>query len=97
MIARKLVKGRLTAHKAPFDIVDFRNSQAYEVKTVSAATAKLPIHIAAASMERKQAFAKRYNLAMTLIVVVVHGPRRVEVFTGELKCHTAITQLSKIK
>ena len=91
-----VTKGRLTSHKAPFDIVDFSSRRAYEVKTMSAFSKDLKIHIAAHSWERKLEFASKYGLKMTLLAVVVYSETRVEVYKSELKQSVRVNQMELI-
>ena len=96
-IVKNLFGGCKTTHKAPFDIVDFNAGVAYEVKTMSAMSKDLKVHISDASMQRKIAFANEYGLLMVLMVVIIHGPKKVDVYTGELRQSVRINQLTLVK
>ena len=96
-IINKLVGGKKTNHKAPFDIVDFQQNVAYEVKAMSGLSKDLKIHISDSSMKRKLEFAEQYNLNMVLIAVVIYSKDNVEVYSGELKQSMRINQMVKIK
>jgi len=91
-----LIHGQKTAHKAPFDIVDFTLGYAYEVKAMSGMSRDLKIHISDNSMARKQAFAEMYNLRMVLVAVVIHDPTHVEIYSGELKQSLRISQMLRV-
>jgi len=93
IIARRVCKGRRTGHKHPFDYVDHFNKIAYEVKTMNGAGADLKVHIENGSYERKLAYAKRYGLKRVLVIIVIHSPHNVDIYTGELKQHVRISKL----
>jgi len=96
-VANRILNGATTAHKAPFDVVDFTIEYAYEVKAMSGMGKDLKIHIADSSMARKQAFAQEYGLKMVLIAVVIHGPDQVEVYSGCLKQSMRLNQMMRIQ
>jgi len=85
-----------TPHKAPFDIVDFVTGIAYEVKTMSAMSKDLKIHISDSSWQRKAEFISKYVLKGVLIAVVVYSPEKVEVYSSELKQHIRVNQMKRI-
>jgi len=95
-IANGLVGGKVTAHKAPFDIVDFQMGYAYEVKSMSGASKDLKIHISDESMKRKTRFAKKYGLTMLLIAVVIYRPDRIEVYEGTLVRSVRVSQMRRV-
>lgn len=95
-IARDLVGGRRTVHKAPFDIVDFRSGIAYEVKSMSGLSKDLKIHISEESMARKVAFALDYGLNMVLVAVVIYSPDQIEVYRSELRSCIRVNQMERI-
>jgi hypothetical protein len=95
-IARAKLGGEQQTHKAPFDVVDFANRIAYEVKTVSALTAQLPIHITDASLARKRAFIRQYHVRACLVVVVIRDENRVDVYRGTLKKHSSIRHMRRL-
>lgn len=95
-IVAKLVNGKTTNHTAPFDVVDFASGKAYEVKSMSALSKDLKIHISDHSYERKVKFAKQYKLKMVLIAVVVYNEETVEVYSGKLKQSVRINQMKRI-
>ena len=95
---QKILGGKLTTEKAPFDVVDFTSGIAYEVKGISALSKDFKVHISKQSMNRKKAFLKKYGLKGVLIVVVIYSQKKVDVYSGELKQHTRINKtLKKIK
>ena len=95
-IAAKIVGGKKTTHKAPFDIVDFAQGFAYEVKTMSAWSKDLKVSMASKSYESKLAFAAEYGVEPILIVVVVHSPKEVEVYSAPLRQRIRVNQMEKI-
>jgi len=96
-VARQALGGKKTHHKAPFDIVDFSQGYAYEVKTMSGWTVDKKIHISDASLARKLAWAQEYGLQMVLIAVVIYSPKRVDVYQAELKQSIRVNQMTKIE
>lgn len=96
-IASNLVGGKKTPHKAPFDVVDFSLGYAYEVEAMSGLGKDLKIHISNGSYAKKVAFAKKYRLAMLLIVVVIHSPYHIEIYQGDLVQSVRVGQLKKIR
>ncbi len=96
-IVAGIVNGKTTKHTAPFDVVDFTSRKAYEVKTMSALSKDLKIHISDHSYGRKIQFATQYNLDMILIAVIIYNENKVEVFSGELKQSIRVNQMRKIK
>lgn len=95
-IAQKMFGGKKTKHTAPFDLVDFTAQTGYEIKTMSAYSRDLKIHISDHSMARKQAFAKEYGLKMVLIAMVIYDEKHVEVYSGELKQSMRVAQMEQI-
>ena len=96
-LANGLLNGKTTAHKAPFDIVDFTSGFAYEVKAMSNLSKDFKVHITEKSMTRKVKFAEEYELEMLLVVVVVHGPGVFELYWGRLQQSVRISQLIKVR
>lgn len=97
VVANGVVGGKTTKHKAPFDVVDFEAGFAYEVKSMSALSKDFKVHISDASMARKTKFADQYGLAMILMVVVIHGVDKVEVYRSGLVQHIRVSQMELIK
>ena len=96
-IAQRKLGGKLTAHTAPFDVVDFGQSIAYEVKTMSALSAQYPIHITPASMQHKREFMRDYNVQTAfLVAVVIYDPEHIELYIGELKSHVRLHAMRKL-
>ena len=93
-----LTGGRLTARQAPFDVVDFSTSVAYEVKTVShlALLGTNKIHIEAGAWARKEAFLAEWGLRGVLMVVVIFSEDHTEVFRTELKAHQRISSVVRL-
>ena len=89
--------GAKTAHKAPFDVVDFEMGIAYEVKTISGESVDKKVHIANGSMARKLAFARKHGLKKVLIAVVVYGPDNVQVYRSALKPSVRVSQMRRVK
>uniref|UniRef100_A0A6H1ZQV0 Protein NO VEIN C-terminal domain-containing protein n=1 Tax=viral metagenome TaxID=1070528 RepID=A0A6H1ZQV0_9ZZZZ len=96
-VAKNMLGGRTTKHKAPFDLVDFSEGYAYEVKTMTGWGKDNKIHITDASMARKLAWAKRYELKMVLVAVVIYGPDHVEVYQSELKQSMRVRQMALVE
>ena len=96
-VARKLIGGKKTTHKAPFDVVDFSQGYAYEVKTMSGWTVDKKIHISDVSMARKLEWAAEYELKPLLIAVVIYSPTKVEVYQSELKQCIRINQMTRME
>ena len=96
-IARDIVGGCRTQHKAPFDIVDFRSGVAYEVKSMSGLSKDLKIHISEESMARKVKFANDYGLDMILVAVVIFSPDHIEVYKSKLQSCIRINQMELVE
>lgn len=96
-IVAQIVHGKTTKHTAPFDVIDFSSKRAYEVKSMSALSKDLKIHISDKSYERKVQFAKQYGLKMVLIAVVVYNENMVDVYSSQLKQSIRIGQMRQIK
>jgi hypothetical protein len=94
--ANGIVKGRLTRHTAPFDVVDFNNRVGYEVKTLSGLGIDLKIHIMKHSWERKLEFASKYGLRMILVAVVIYSEDDIKFYQSELKQHIRINQMRRV-
>ena len=96
-LVAKLVGAKATPKAAPFDVVDFNDGVAYEVKTVSrlALSGSNKIHIEAGAWERKQAFLAEYGLEGVLMVVVIAGRNDVTVYQTPLKRHLRISTVIK--
>jgi hypothetical protein len=86
-----------TPKLAPFDVVDFSNGDAYEVKTVSALalSGSNKIHIEKGAWARKQDFLDEYGLRGHMIVVVIHSRDTVAVYRVPLKQHIRISTVIK--
>lgn len=97
LVARLVGVKKPTAKQAPFDVVDFNDGIAYEVKTVSklALTGSNKIHIEKGAWGRKQAFLEEYGLEGVLMVVVVSSRDDVAVYRVELKQHLRISSVIK--
>ncbi|MBE3144416.1 MAG: hypothetical protein IMZ61_10910 [Planctomycetes bacterium] len=96
IVARRL-GGKLTRHTAPFDVVDFNQGIAYEVKTMAGLSARYPIHITPASMQHKREFMIAYGIDTAyLVAVVIHNPNRTELYIGELKSHVRLSAMRKL-
>ena len=93
----RLVHAKVTAKNAPFDVVDFTEGVAYEVKTVSnqALTGSNKIHIENGAWSRKMAFLDEYGLQAVLMVVVITSRSEVSVYRTELKQHLRISSVIK--
>jgi len=96
-LASKLLGLKPTTKLAPFDVVDFGEGYAYEVKTVTslALSGSNKIHISASAWKRKQEFLSMYGLQGELLVVVVYSRERVEVYRVPLKQHLRISTVIK--
>ena len=97
LVAKLVGVKKPTAKKAPFDVVDFGDGIAYEVKTVTtlALSGSNKIHIGKGAWERKQAFMQEYGLEGALIVVVIASRNDVSVYRTELKQHLRISSAIK--
>lgn len=93
----RLNGGKLTSHKAPFDIVDFNLGLAYEVKTMSGLGLDLKIHIKNSAMNRKRSFARRYGLKAILIAVVIFDPDNVKVYRSRLRQSVRVNQMREVR
>ena len=96
-LVAEIVGGEPTAKKAPFDVVDFGDGYAYEVKTVSALalTGSNKIHIENKAWTRKQAFLDEYGLAGVLVVVVIADLDDIAVYRVPLRQHIRISTVIK--
>ena len=96
-LVARLVGQKPTNKLAPFDVVDFGDGYAYEVKTVSklALTGSNKIHIEAKAWERKHAFLAEYGLEGVLMVVVVASRDDVAVYRVPLRQHLRISTVVK--
>ena len=92
----RLNGGKLTSHKAPFDIVDFNLGIAYEVKAMSGLGLDLKIHISLFSMRRKRSFARRYGLKAILIAVVIFDSNNIKVYKSRLRQSIRVNQMREI-
>ena len=93
----RLTGGNQTAHKAPFDVVDFGSGIAYEVKAMSGFSRDLKIHISDQSMHRKKAFTRKYGLKAILLAVVIYDEDTVKVYKGKLRSSVRVNQMKEIK
>lgn len=97
-IVKKMTNGESQTHKAPFDVVDFQNGFAYEVKTMSSLSADLKIHIAASSYSRKVKFARQYGLKKILIAVVIgNSPDDIKLFKSPMRKSIRVSQMKEVK
>ena len=82
-LVAKIVGTKPTPKLAPFDLVDFSDVYAYEVKTVSRLdlNGSNKIRISDGAWTRKQAFLDEYDLVGILVVVVIGGPKDIEVYS----------------
>ena len=96
-LAAKLLGLKPTPKLAPFDVVDFGNGYAYEVKTVSALAlnGSNKIHIENGAWARKQDFLKTYGIKGELLVVVIYSRDSVAVYRAPLKQHIRISTVIK--
>jgi len=96
-LAAKLLGLKPTPKLAPFDVVDFSNGYAYEVKTVSALAlnGSNKIHISNGAWARKQDFIKTYGVKGELLVVVIYSRDSVSVYRVPLKQHIRISTVIK--
>ena len=97
-IVGKLLGLKPTKKLAPFDVVDFNDGYAYEVKTVSslALSGSNKIHIEAKAWERKQNFLAEYGLEGVWMVVVIYAKDSVGVYQVPLrKQHMRISTIIK--
>ena len=93
----RLKGGTITKHKAPFDIVDFNLSIAYEVKAMSGLGIDLKIHISKESMARKRGFARRYGLKAILVAVVIFDPDHIKIYKSRLRQSIRISQMKEVR
>ena len=96
-IAKSVLGGKTTRHKAPLDVVDFTLGIGYEVKSISGLSKDLKIHITDRSMAKKKAFAKKYGLKIILIAIVIYDENHIEMFKSTLKQSIRINQMRRIK
>ena len=96
-LVAKLLGLKPTPKLAPFDVVDFSNGWAYEVKTVSALalSGSNKIQIEKGAWARKQDFLKEWGVKGELLVVVVYSRDSVEVYRVPLKQHIRISTVIK--
>jgi len=96
-LVARLVGAKATPKHAPFDVVDFSDGTAYEVKTVSglALSGSNKIHIENGAWERKQAFLDEYGLEGVIMVVVITGRDNVAVYRVPLRQHMRISTVIK--
>lgn len=93
----KVTKGQHTSHKAPFDVIDWKNKVGYEVKTMSDESTDKPFHIEQSSYDRKMEYAKKFGLKPVLIGAVVFGNGDVEFYRGEIQQHFRLSALTPVK
>lgn len=92
--ALKLVgKRKRQSFKSPFDLVT--ESFGYEVKTLSADSRDLKIHIADSSYKRKLEYSAKHKIEPVLMAVIV-GDGRVEIYQSHLAQSIRIKQMRKI-
>jgi len=97
-VVQNLLGGKMTNHTAPFDVVNFALSEAYEVKAMSGTGIDLKVHISDASMARKQAFIDQYEIQTAwLIAVVIHNSRDIDIYRAPLQQHIRISAMEKIR
>ena len=78
--------------KSPFDLVS--NGIGYEVKTLSANSRDLKIHISDSSYQRKVDYAQSHGLKVILMAVLIG--ESVTVYQSELRQSIRINQMQKI-
>ena len=96
-LVARLLGTKRTTKLAPFDVVDFTQGYAYEVKTVSklALTGSNKIHIEAKAWARKQTILQDYGLTGVLMVVVIASRDDVAVYRVPLRQHIRISTVIK--
>ncbi len=92
-LVRDMVGGTTTHFNAPFDVIDHKQKQAYEVKTMLASGKDMKIHISDNSMNRKKEFAEKHGYQATL-VVVVYGALVTNIYSSGLRQSVRIAQMS---
>jgi hypothetical protein len=96
-IVAKRLGGHTTPHTAPFDVVDFRQSIAYEVKTIHGLSRSSVIHITHEALQRKHDFMSAYGVETAyLVAVVIFDPGHIELYIGELKSHVRVANMRKL-
>ncbi len=96
IVSRRL-GGKTTPHNAPFDVVDFGQSIAYEVKTMHGLSRASVVHITPAALQRKHEFMSAYGINTAyLVAVVIYGPEDIELYIGDLKSHVRVTSMRKL-
>ena len=98
-VVARIVHGETTTHKAPFDVVDFTNNYAYEVKTMSGLSVDLKIHISQDSIDRKRKFLDQYpDLKPVLIAVVIYSPSDIQIYRwhGGLIKSVRVSQMFRV-
>jgi len=93
--ALKLLKAQIRqSFKAPFDVVT--DKFAYEVKSMSANSRDLKIHISDSSYKRKVKFAKTNKVKPVLLAIVI-SDSEVTVYKSKLKQSIRINQMRKVR
>jgi hypothetical protein len=88
-----LGKRKRQSFKAPFDVVT--KCFAYEVKTLSADSRDLKIHISDASLKRKLDYCRIHDVSPLLVAIVCYDSR-VEMYQSRLTKSMRINQMLKI-
>ena len=97
-LVARLLGLKPTPRQSPFDVVDFTERCAYEVKACSALalTSSNKIHIEDGAWARKQAFLSEHGLEGILMVVVIAGRNDIAVYRVPLtKQHLRISTIIK--
>jgi hypothetical protein len=88
-IAQQVLGGELTPHKAPFDIVDWENRIAYEVKTFMSTVDKrnIKVHIDWDSFKKKRKFIKENQPMKAYLILLVwdQDNEKATLYRGTLK------------
>lgn len=91
--ARKVIScHHRNSFKAPFDLVS--GGIGYEVKSLSANSKDLKIHISRESFQRKVDYAQSHGLKAVLMAVLIG--ESVEIYQSELRQSIRINQMQKI-
>ena len=91
--ARKIIScHHRNSFKSPFDLVF--NGIGYEVKTLSANSRDLKIHISHDSFKRKLDYAQSHGLKAVLMAVLIGD--KVEVYQSELKQSIRVNQMQRV-
>ena len=92
-VLKSLNKRKRQSFKCPFDVVT--NHFGYEVKSLSADSKDLKIHISDASLKRKLDYARNHDIQPLLVAVVCYDSR-VELYQSHLTKSVRVKQMVKI-